>query len=182
MSYTIYKTEAVIMRVVPRGEAHLDVIFFTRDFGKVTARIQSGRASHSKMRMHILRLNHVLVELVRGKHFWRCVGIQHHSSFVSSLIIPTHRIVRLAEFLIQGEDPHQEIFHFLKTIITFCEPVSPKGFEIFGVIFILQQLGYWDGEHFPSFPKTELIEFCYQSRKVLIPQINASISATQIMI
>jgi recombinational DNA repair protein (RecF pathway) len=76
MSYAIYKTEALIIRITPNGEANMDVTFFTRDLGKITARVQSARKSESKMRMHLTRYNHVMIDLVRGKSIWRLTGVQ----------------------------------------------------------------------------------------------------------
>ena len=216
MSYTIYKTEAVILRITPHGEANSDVTFFTRELGKITARVQSARKSESKMRMHLTRYNQVMIDVVRGKNTWRLTGITSLGP-IRALKDPYflkawHRIMLLLEHLIRGEEAHSELFDFLKKMqnspLVQLSPLTPFFFpafadsekkvyastfegqasfvqntlEIFGVIHVLDMLGYWHGKKLPEIPTEEVLKKCLDNKKELVAMINESISTTQIMV
>jgi recombinational DNA repair protein (RecF pathway) len=191
MSYAIYKTEAIVLRLIPNGEANHDVVFFTRNFGKIMARAQSGRKHESKMRMFLIRFNSVTIDTVRGKSIWRLTGITSEtigSVFKNEYLLQSvYRMFRLTEFLIQGESPHPELFDFFQGILNLDLGESlgvkeSKGLEIFCVIKILEYLGYWQGDGFPVSPTKEILNNCSEQKKELVKKINDSISATQIMI
>ena len=184
MSYAIYKTEAFVIRITPNGEANLDVTFLTRDLGKITARAQSARKVESKMRMHLTRYNNVVIDVVRGKSVWRLTGIATHEPgaiFNSPVFLHAwHRMISLAEHLIRGEEAHPELFDFFKLISTWQG--KPGGLELFGVIHVLDMLGYWHGERLPELPTEEILDTCLKNKKELVKMINESIEATQIMV
>lgn len=184
MSYAIYKTEALIIRITPHGEANLDVTFFTRDLGKITARVQSARKHESKMRMHLTRYNHVIIDLVRGKSVWRLTGVttgEQNTIFRNDGFLQAwYRITSLAEHLIRGEEVHPELFDFFKLLSRVNG--SAQAIELFGVIHVLDMLGYWHGEKLPEIPTEEILNFCLENKKSLIKMINESIEATQIVV
>lgn len=194
MSYAIYKTEALIIRITPHGEASQDVTFFTRDLGKITARAQSARKGESKMRMHLTKYNHVMIDVVRGKSIWRLTGIgtlEPNDVFkVPEILHAWHRIVSLAEHLIRGEESHPELFDFfikLQRPLPAIAEVPPlkegaQALELFGVIHVLDMLGYWHGEKLPETPTEEILEACIKNKKELVKMINESIEATQIVV
>lgn len=189
MSYAIYKTEAFIMRIVPNGEANLDVVFLTRDLGKITVRVQSGRKAESKMRMHLVRYNHVVIDVVRGKNIWRLTGVHEeaqHSLFSDKNYLHAwHRIAGLAEHLIRGEEAHPELFDLLLGIARWIEGTPSEGgegLELFGVIHVLDKLGYWHGERLSEIPTREVLKECFSRKKELVEMINQSIEATQIVV
>lgn len=195
MSYAIYKTDAIIMRTLPQGEASIDIVFFTRNLGKILARAQSARKSESKMRMHITRYNQVVIDTVRGKSIWRLTGIAEQSRnqlFDQKFFLTAiHRIMRLSEFLIQGEEPHPELFDFFVNLLHYVSDRSEKesiskseadGLELFGVVKTLEKLGYWNDGIFPEIPTKEFLEQCASDRKRLVKLINESISMTQIVV
>ncbi len=211
MSYAIYKTEAIVLRLIPSGEANVDAVLFTREFGKITVRAQSARKQESKMRMFLTRFRIVTVDLVRGKSVWRLTGITGSDSGTlftnESVLQPAYRMFRLAEFLVQGEAPHIELFDFFKSVLGFAgaAPLHASGeggsrsetgedsgdrvrmpgkvgLEIFLVIKLLDHLGYWNGTVFPKVPTTAILTECVLHKKELVKKINESISATQIMI
>ncbi len=186
MSYAIYKTEALILRIVPHGEASLDVTFLTRDLGTITARAQSGRGAESKMRMQLTRYHHVVIDVVRGKNIWRLTGITemgHYHIFTDAQFLRAwHRMTLLAEHLIRGEDAHSELFDFFIALAQNSDTRSNAGVEIFGVIHVLDMLGYWHGEKFPKLPTHEILDRCFEQKKDLVKMINESIGATQIVV
>jgi len=184
MSYAIYKTEALIIRITPNGEASQDVTFLTRDLGKITARAQSARKAESKMRMHLTRYNHVMIDVVRGKNVWRLTGVntlEENNVFKNSQFLQMwHRIVALAEHLVRGEEPHPELFDLF--IGLSKEKSTNAGLELFGVIHVLDMLGYWHGEKLPMVPTGEVLNTCLENKKELVKMINESIEATQIVV
>lgn len=193
MSYAIYTTEAIVLRVVPNGEANSDVVLFTRDLGKITVRAQSARKQESKMRMHLTRFRIVTVDLVKGKNTWRLTGITGepigNQVFSDGVFQPLTRVIRLSEFLIHGEEAHPALYDFFKYYLSGVSheaqstvPGYSKGFEIVGVIKLLEHLGYWHGNQVGEVITATVVEECYGNRSVLVKQINESISATQIVV
>ena len=204
MSYAIYKTEAIILRTIPSGEANKDVVFLTRDLGKITARAQSARKMESKMRMHLARYASVMIDVVRGKSIWRLTGItdsgKRNNLLDMGFVSAFARAAFLAEHLIRGEDAHGELFDFFKGILTMggewsagglsistasndqsCPPADlTTALELFLVIHVLTKLGYWSGELFPEIPTREILEKISQQKKQIVSSINESIEATQI--
>ncbi len=181
--------------MIPQGEASIDIVFFTRDLGKILARAQSARKSESKMRMHLTRYRHIIIDTVRGKSIWRLTGIDERSRntlFTKGLFLKAvHRIMRLSEFLIQGEEPHPELFDFFIKLFAYIDTQNndmsdtqsqADGIELFGVIKLLEKLGYWNDMEFPEIPTRELLEQCAGDRKRLVKCINESISMTQIVV
>ena len=59
-----YVTEAIVLDKVDLGELDSRVYLFTRDFGKITAKIKSGRKIISKLASHTEPLNLVTVRIV----------------------------------------------------------------------------------------------------------------------
>ncbi len=186
------------MRIIANGEANRDVVFLTRDLGKITARSQSARKIESKMRMHLTRYNHVVIDVVHGKIIWRLTGIHAiapHNLFQDNKILHAwHRAMTLAEHLIRGEEAHPELFDFFVGILNWVDNLTPSpspgrrgetntsvGLELFLVIHVLEKLGYWSGDMIPEIPSDQLLEEMAKNKKELVLKINESIEATQIV-
>lgn len=195
MSYAVHTTPAIILRIIPAGEANCDVVVFTRDLGKITVRVQSARKAESKMRMFLTRFRKVTIDVVRGKMMWRLIGItgSYQSSLISapSIMKPVYRMFRLAEFLIQGETPQPELFSFFEQVIDYSgiklsaseiSTLEMHGFEVFNVMSLLARLGYWDEPLENNFPNPDELIRYGKNKKELVKKINHSISATQIMV
>lgn len=186
MSYAIYKTEAIVLRSIPDREANADVVFLTRDLGKITVRAQAARKLESKHRMQLGRYNHVIIDVVRGAHIWRLTGIHQvaqHQIFKNNVILHAfHRAAILAEHLIRGEDAHPELFDFFVSLLNYADEAKEvgAGLELFAVIHVLDMLGYWPGEKLPLEPSIEVLQVCLDKKTELVAQINEGIRATQI--
>ncbi len=210
MSYAVYKTEAIILRTLPSQEANADVVFLTRDLGKITVRAQAARKLESKMRMQLTRYHHVVIDVVRGAHIWRLTGIAEgarHATFTEpGLLHAFHRAATLAEHLIRGEEAHPELFDFFVGLLTYIDrevvrnaslanerwhaTVSSmtegsgadgaSGLELYAVIKVLDHLGYWPGEKLPEIPDNEIVQKCLQQKTELVATINEAIRASQI--
>lgn len=187
MSYAIYKTEAIIMRTIPSGEASSDVVLFTRDLGKITARVQSARKIESTMRMHLTKYNHVTVDVIRGKNTWRLVGINTiHPPLIFKKQPPVmhgwYRMISLAEYLIRGEEEQKNLFDFFIHVLTTPLERFTEGLELFGVITVLDMLGYWNGASLGVTVSEHYLQYCIDHKKELVKMINESIEATQIVV
>ena len=64
----IYKTEAIVLRQTPLGEADRILTLFTPDMGKVRAVAKGIRRTKSKLGGHLELLNQVSVSLARGRN------------------------------------------------------------------------------------------------------------------
>jgi recombinational DNA repair protein (RecF pathway) len=174
------------VRIIPQGEASFDVVFFTADFGKITARAQSARELRSTMRMFLVRYGFVTINLVRGKNVWRLTGIagfSEHAPDPSYLTqTPFPKITRLIEQLVTNESDQQELFSYLYTYACFVRSLTDttclEGSEIIAVIHILTMLGYWN--HSEEFLLNETsCKTIVEQKKELIKKINESLDVSQ---
>lgn len=200
MSYAVYKSDAIILRILPHGEHNRDVVFFARELGKIQARVQAGRKAESKMRMQLTRYHHVAIDVVRGRAVWRLTGITEiapHRLFQNQGILRAwNRAVGLAEHLIRGEESQPELFDFLVGVLEWIDTVltpdlSPlswregpnvaSGLELFLVIHVLEKMGYWSGEALPEIPTQEILVSLFENKKDIVKNINEAIEATMIV-
>lgn len=186
MSYAVYKTQAIVLRSVPDREANADVVFLTRDLGKIVVRAQAARKLESKHRMQLSRYNDVMIDVVRGEHIWRLTGIhqvaQHHLFKNNQMLHAFHRAAMLAEHLIRGEESHAELFDFFVGLLNYIDTAAHhEGLELFAVIKVLDHLGYWSGEKFPEIPTIEVLQKCVDQKTELVAMINEGIRGSQIV-
>ena len=66
MSSTYLKTEGLVIKKMPFGEADFLVRVLTRDFGKIDILAKGARKSTSKLNLHLDILNHVRLSFVRN--------------------------------------------------------------------------------------------------------------------
>src|SRR3989344_5703367 len=66
MSSAYFKTEGVVLRKMPFGEADFLVRVFTRDFGKMDILAKGARKTASKLNPHLDILNHIRIQFVRN--------------------------------------------------------------------------------------------------------------------
>lgn len=152
MSYTIFKTEALVLGVETVGEQSALITFLTRDHGLLRARAQNGRGIESKHRPFLVRFSRVTVDLVLGAGGWRLTGVHERARMRFHLlsVFPVFlRGAKLVEKLLGEGDPAEQLFVFFDNLFDMpyfetLSEVERKGFEIFFVIELLSQLGYWE--------------------------------------
>src|SRR3989344_6343947 len=66
MSSAYFKTEGVVLRKMPFGEADFLVRVFTRDFGKMDVLAKGARKTISKLNPHLDILNHIRLQFVKN--------------------------------------------------------------------------------------------------------------------
>ena len=77
----IYKTEAVVLRQIPLGEADRILTLYTPDMGKVRAVAKGVRRPKSRLGGHLELLNHVSVSLSHGRNLDVVSEVQVIQSF-----------------------------------------------------------------------------------------------------
>ena len=133
------------------------LVLFTRDLGLVKVKAQSLREMRSKMRYHTQELSAPEVCLIKGREFWRLVGINRENSFGTLLrqgetTKTVARTFALLSRLIPGEEePNQELFDdvaealgFLATRLDLVNNQTRAAFETALSLRILHHLGYLD--------------------------------------
>lgn len=159
MAHRIYRTEGIILRAIPAGEADRFFYMFTRECGVVGARAQGVRKTESKLRHGLAPFSHTRADLVRGKQVWRVVGAEHSPLFRGILKDARKRPVYLRGLevlfrLCPPAEPHEELFvecvrafSFLESAVLSAE--ESRRFELSFTATVLCALGYW-GDGMPE--------------------------------
>lgn len=111
----------------------------TRDLGLVRALALGARKEVSKLCGNIEPFSLASISFVKGKEFWRITSAQLLKTIPVSLEIA--RPLSLIERLVQGEDPHPELFDVIEqSVLSF--PADDEMAEVRLVSQILFHLGY----------------------------------------
>lgn len=151
--YAIHTTPGFIIGSRPNGEASKLLSIFTSDLGLVRAIATGIRLEKSKLRPFMQEYSFGTFSFVRGKEFWRLTSAQEGGAPKSltsgksshELLV---RVASLLERLLQGEDPHPELFQCIETTASFIEnslklnEEEISTLESLVVMRILGHLGY----------------------------------------
>jgi DNA repair protein RecO len=152
MVYETYETESFVLSAKNLGEGDRIFELFTKDFGLIRAQAKNVRAESSKLRYHLQPLSHVHVAVIRGKEYWRIVGVKDADHlFVSfkddtEALMLVRRVFNLLHRLIPGEDKNFRLFSTIESLIASLRTEalqSLKHLEILIVARILDSLGYF---------------------------------------
>lgn len=139
MSYHIYTTKGIIFSERALGEADRIYTILTRDLGKIHAQAIGVRKGASKIRGNIEPFSLSNVSLVKGKNYWRLTSAELLKKIPASPSIA--KPFSLIDKLIQGEEPHPELFDAVEKFI-LSSSLDEEMFEIDLVSQILFHLGY----------------------------------------
>lgn len=140
MSYHIYTTRGIVLSERAVGEADRIYSILTRDLGKLQARAIGVRKSVSKLRGNIEPFSLSSISFVKGKEYWRLTSAQFIQNISASPSVA--RPLALVEKLVQGEDPHPELFDTVEQEVSRATLDTDEMFEIHLVSKILYHLGY----------------------------------------
>lgn len=195
MAYRHYETEGLIINYRNLGEANRLYQILTNEFGLINVLAQGVRLDKSKLRSHLQNFSFVGLVLVRGREFWRVVGV-NDLGFSRDLpvgALPFLKKVSLVLIrLIHGEDHRSLLYQDLKRMFSLIlekkhlSPDDSTNAEIFILIRILSKLGY-----FPQLAKSETVflkdDFSWEeiegvksSKRELVRQINQALESTQL--
>lgn len=127
----------------------------TRDLGLIRASAVGVRKEASKLRGTLEPYILSSVSLVRGKDYWKATSAESIRRLPSKRAFA--RPFSLLEQLIQGEDPHPELFDVLEQFVSTGFNNDEDLFEIQLVAQILYHLGYLKETDF-NLAKKELIK------------------------
>lgn len=196
--HTIFETDSFILKSYPSGEANKILEFFTRDFGLIRASAQGLRQYRSKLRYSLTDFARVRVSLVRGREFWRVTTASKIESTMSDIADGQARDAMLRIFallrrLLQGEDPHPELFDLIESAFRSLQEsdagiadslLRTSTIEELSVLRTLFLLGYVRDEptvrafvEDNSFDAALLAQ-AQASRKNIILEINAALKAS----
>ncbi len=156
MAYHIYHTEALILGGRASGEGDRMLYCYTRELGLVTAHVKSLRESRSRLRYTLQTFAHAELDLIQGKHGWKLISARPVNSFAHIWSdIERRRVLAqhasLIRRLIQGEEPHVELFDDLLLGLELLHASDDvdglRAVELLLVIRLLVRLGYWGDEH-----------------------------------
>lgn len=137
MSYHIYTTKGIILSTKPYQEADRVYKILTREFGLIYATATGVRRAESKLRGSLEPLRISSISLVRGKEFWRITSAESLGPISQS--VSTLRPLSLLEKLVQGEEPHPELFDAIESMLLTSEDSDT---EVSLASKILYHLGY----------------------------------------
>ena len=196
MAYRHYETEGLIIGYHNLGEANRLYQVLTRDFGLVNILAQGVRRDRSKLRHHLKNFSFTHLVLVRGREFWRVVGVDDldlSSLGASKIALPFLKKISLVlQRLIHGEEANPFIYQDLKQawvlIIGQARPVEEGlvDLEVFILVRLLTQLGYLaplaglaELVSSPAFSWVE-VKNLGRERLSLIKKINQALELTQL--
>jgi len=215
--YPIRTTPGFIIDSRPSGEASKVFSIFTRDLGLIWAVAQGVRLEKSKLRYHTREYSLGIFSFVRGKEVWRLtsaqgvekgdqrvepteaqkekgkskdtIAIEKGEDYIGELL---PRIASLLKRLLNGEDPHPELFDGIQDVLTFLNTHPElnqdqlKTFESLLVLRILHQLGYVGNvSEFEAAIKgeaitVELLNACTPLRTLMNQHINKALKESQL--
>jgi DNA repair protein RecO len=123
MSHTIHRTKAYVLATSPSGEANMFVDLLTEELGLVRATAQGIRFLKSKLRYSVTPYSLIETSLVRGKEVWRLVGASKIHDFFFEFSeekkILFFTLSHLIRRLVQGEEPHSDLFQLIENLGDF---------------------------------------------------------------
>lgn len=146
MSYTTFRSPAIVIAHTPRSEADRMVTLLTRDHGVITARVQSARKITSRLRYGTQFLTQGIFEYIRARETWRLIGV--HETHL--LDIPGETIQHLAPlcrditYFVQGEEECEDIYTTCVEILSLAHGENFPDRILEARIRILHLLGYID--------------------------------------
>lgn len=146
--YAKYQTDALILGMVPQGEADVRAILFTREFGLIRARASAARKESSRMRYGLQNYMHSHVSLVRGGTGWRAAGAASRASLGNACLearASFARIARLIVRLVPESEKNEVLFALLQGAHMAFNGSKPEDcalMELVCVARILYTLGY----------------------------------------
>jgi len=146
MSYTTFRSPAIVIAHRPHGESDRVVTLLTQEHGVIDVRVQSARKYTSRLRYGTQFLSQGIFEYIQARHTWRLIGV--HDTINPTLAITdvasVAALFRDITYFVQGQDPCPEIYDICNRVLqaphmdNFGEYVLQKRIEV------LHYLGYID--------------------------------------
>lgn len=157
MSYTIYRSEGIVLGSASFGEANKYLSIFTREFGLIGVRAQGVRTLQSKLRPHIEDFSIARVGLVHGRDAWRLTNALATARLDVMLRDNANaektcaQLCLLLRRLLPPEEPQTALYDEFMRLVLHCvrTPIDAqriKWIEYGFLVRLLYALGYFSGE------------------------------------
>lgn len=188
MAHHTYRTEALVLRVLPKGDGDRFVQMYTKDFGYIGATATGLRKEQSKLRYSLQEYSRSHIKLVHGKSGWRLTGAEGIGNYFNDLndnefVARIFSVIRL----FAGSEEENE---FLYSVVTGAMDVIGSGgdkeiIEVLLMVRILYALGYIDGDKGIKYIEnqswdSDLLDDVKNNKKQLTRLINEGIEASQL--
>ena len=146
MSYTTFRSPAIVIAHRPHGESDRVVTLLTQEHGVIDVRVQSARKYTSRLRYGTQFLTRGTFEYIQARHTWRLVGVHD----VINVDLPTDHVQLLAPlcrditYFVQGEDTCSEIYQTCFQILESTDMNNFSDYVLQKRIEVLHYFGYID--------------------------------------
>ena len=128
----MYSTTTIIMKKITVGEGDEMVICYTKDFGKIPARVQGVKKEEAKLRGHVEPLSKSAIQFVLGKNGERLVYaelLDAHTGFRGELdcLFAAHYAAALVDSSCLAGEPDANIFYLLEKSLADLAEHKPHG-------------------------------------------------------
>lgn len=182
-----YATEAIVLARIPFGEASVQLVLLTKEFGVVKARAQGVRKMGAKLASATQTGSESDVILVRGKDGWRLSGalLVHNwfSLFNGECRSRSARVMQLLMRFVQGESHDPRLYLILSGLLATLPVLvesEADAAECLAALRLLHVLGLDAGaipggmhEYTP-----EILQTIHEKRRAYIERINHGIQAS----
>ena len=115
----MYSTIAIILKKITVGEGDELVICYTKEFGKIVARVQGVKKEEAKLRGHVEPLSKSAIQFVLGKNGERLIYaelLDAHRGFREALdcLFAAHYAAALVDSSCLVGEPDEQIFYLLE--------------------------------------------------------------------
>lgn len=188
MAHHTYRTEALILKTLPRGDSDMFVQMYTRDFGYIGGIGAGLRKGQSKLRYALQEYSRAQVTLVHGKTGWRITGatsIQNYFYETEEQMLVA-RLFSVIKLLAGSEEENERVFAAAVGMLDALKEGGDRdALEILGMVRILHALGYIDGEKAEKYINTNawdsgLLGDVSENKTQLTAVINQGIEASQL--
>jgi DNA repair protein RecO (recombination protein O) len=191
--YRKYHTQGIVIFGKAEGGDNKRVNIFTESFGLVSARAQSARNLHSKLRVGIQDFSFGEFSLVHGKTGWRVVSVRPIKNLFEVFRNDTEKlkivsnILSLIKKLVGEEKAYSPLFEIVANFFVFLEKAKANEIilaECLTLMRILHCLGYMSNNPEFSLPifSSEIqvpdLEMIAPHRSKIVQLINESLKAT----
>jgi len=190
MAHHVYKTEAFVLKALPRGDSNHSLELYTKELGFIRATAQGVRKIKSKLKYSLQEYSYTEITLVFGKGGWRITGASEKDNYfygfenkeARNLVA---RIFSVIKMYAASEESNYELYEVIKSSIEAMKDSDDhESIEILAIVRMLNILGYVDGSYVPEFVTNVWNRQIYENTKLnskkLIGCINKGFEASQL--
>jgi DNA repair protein RecO len=191
--YRKYHTRGIIISSKIESTDSRRVNIFTESFGLISARVQGGRNTHSKLRGGSQDFSIGDFSLVHGKSGWRIVSVRSEKNLFELFrdntpkLMMMGNILNLIKKLTDEEEAHSDLFQITVNFFDFLNKNNDDDIalaECLTLVRILHSLGFMRHDPELSIPISsseitlEALETIAPRRAKMVQLINESLKAT----